>query len=270
VPLLVKHGRRVRLTAQAHVLLDHGARVAAQLERARADLDAHRAGELGRITIGAFGTAITSLVAPALELIARERPRLAVTVRETEQPESLAALAAQRLDIVVAVEHRAGPSRNDSRFHREPLLEDRFDAVLPPDHRLAHCGQLTLAALARESWVIGTAGHPCWDIVLTACAASGFTPEIAHHVDDWNAVVALVAAGAGVGIVPRAAIAASARSVAVKRLAGSAPVRVIYAALRAGSEAAPHCRSVVAALRQAAVAAQGSQWIPAETCRAAS
>lgn len=78
VPLVTRHGRRVRLTAQAVVLLDHARVVEAQLERARTDLAAFDDGDVGNVTVGAFATTISGLVAPALGLLSTDRPRLAV------------------------------------------------------------------------------------------------------------------------------------------------------------------------------------------------
>src|SRR6185437_328922 len=57
--LLEKHGRGVRLTGQARVLLSHATVVQEQLERARADLAAWQEGELGEVRVAAMSTAIS-------------------------------------------------------------------------------------------------------------------------------------------------------------------------------------------------------------------
>ena len=59
VPLLEKHGRGVRLTGQARVLLSHAVVVHEQLERARADLAAWDEGTIGEVRIGALSTGLT-------------------------------------------------------------------------------------------------------------------------------------------------------------------------------------------------------------------
>ena len=51
-PLLEKHGRGVRLTGQARVLLSHAVVVHEQLERARADLAAWDEGTIGEVRVG--------------------------------------------------------------------------------------------------------------------------------------------------------------------------------------------------------------------------
>lgn len=119
VPLVVRHGRRVRLTPQANLLLGH-----ARLERARTDLAAFEEGEVGNVTVGAFATAISSLVAPALGLLSKGRPRLAVTVMEVEAPECFQRLDAGSADLVVTVDYQSGPRRGDTRYERIDLVRE--------------------------------------------------------------------------------------------------------------------------------------------------
>src|ERR1700759_3150666 len=57
--LLEKHGRGVRLTGQARVLLAHAALVQEQLELARADLAAGRVGDIGEVRVASLSTAIS-------------------------------------------------------------------------------------------------------------------------------------------------------------------------------------------------------------------
>jgi DNA-binding transcriptional LysR family regulator len=43
-------------------------------------------------------------------------------------------------------------------------------------------------------------------LVLLACESAGFEPHVDHSSDDFRAIVALVAAGGGVALVPRSAL----------------------------------------------------------------
>ncbi len=40
-------------------------------------------------------------------------------------------------------------------------------------------------------------------MAVRACQSAGFTPRIRHHADDFATVLALVAAGQGVALVPQ-------------------------------------------------------------------
>jgi DNA-binding transcriptional LysR family regulator len=52
---------------------------------------------------------------------------------------------------------------------------------------------------------MGTAGNLCRLATERICHAAGFPPRIRHQVDDFPTVLALVAAGQGMAIVPHLA-----------------------------------------------------------------
>ncbi len=254
VPLLTPQGRRVRLTQQAELLLEHASAIDVQLERARADLAAFEEGRVGRVALGAFASAIAGLVAPALERLRRERPRVRVSIREIGA-EGFPLLDRGELDLVVTVDHRGGPPRGDRRYARRELLDDHLLVALPQDHPLATRPAVDLFALAGEPWIVGGTAGPCQDAGLAACAAAGFTPDVVHGVDDWGALLRLVAAGCGVGLVPELAVAVPPAGVALRPPAGPhRPCRHLYAAVRAGAESSPCIEPVLAALVEAAQA----------------
>src|SRR5206468_3128488 len=74
--------------------------------------------------------------------------------------------------------------------------------------------------------------HPLdGDVVLLACEQAGFQPRIVHQSDDFRAVAALVAAGAGVSLVPRLAVPEPTLAL-IRPLPDPAPTRRVYAAVR--------------------------------------
>src|SRR4029079_7881608 len=92
--LLEKHGRGVRLTGPARVLLNHASVVQEQLELARADLAAWQDGDLGEGSGAALYTDISALVASALVELRATRPNLQIRVLEDEPPGLFARLDA--------------------------------------------------------------------------------------------------------------------------------------------------------------------------------
>lgn len=245
-PLTEREGRGVRLTGQARILLGHAETIAAQLERARADLVAYGSGGRGQVTIGCFGSGILGLVPPALRAPAERLPQVRVDVVEAEPPDAFTALDAGRLDVVVAVDFAATPPHTDRRYTRTDLLTDRLDAALPEDHPLAARERVPLRELAAADWIVGAAGSCCGAVARAVCAAAGFTPDIRHPVNDWGALIALVEAGAGVALVPRLVRPLyERRRLAVRPVAGQPPSRNVFAAVRAGAERDP----VLAAVR---------------------
>ncbi len=235
-PLLEKRGRGVRLTGQARVLLSHAVVVHEQLERARADLAAWEEGTIGEVRVGALSTGVASLVAPAFERIAVDYPGIAMKIVESEPPAVFTALDVGDLDVVVSSDYQDGPARHDPRYHRVDLLADPLDAVLPAGHPLARPRGLRLESLSAEPWVGSGPGDPCHQILMSVCAAAGFTPAVTHRSTEWGAVAALVAAGCGVALIPRLAQPLPVDGVAVCPVVGTPAARRIFAAVRAGAQ----------------------------------
>jgi DNA-binding transcriptional LysR family regulator len=250
-PLLEKHGRRVRLTGQARVLLSHAVVVQEQLEKARADLASWDSGALGEIRIGTLTTGIAALVAPTYARLRTTHPGVTVSVVESEPPRVFNSLDVGDLDVVVTSDYPDGPPRHDPRYHRVDLLTDPLDAVLPVGHPLARPEGLRLETLAAEDWVGASPGDPCTQLMVAVCAAAGFTPDIVHRSVEWGAAASLVAAGCGVALIPRLAQPLPA-DVAVCPVVETPAARQIFAAVRAGAQTDPVVATVLAMLQAAA------------------
>lgn len=249
VPLLEAHGRRVRLTGAARLLLVHADAVFAQLERADAELAAYANGVAGEVRVGAFSTAVPALVVPAVRALREAWPGVSVRVREVEAAEAYELLAAGDVDLALSLAAQA-PTGRDRRFTRVSLLADPLDVALPADHALARAEDLRLADLAGEPWIFGGSG-PWSEITLAACEAAGFVPEQAHSAAGWEAILAMVGAGMGVALVPRMA-SGRGGGVAMRELSADRPTRQVVAAVRQGAEGAPAVSHVLDALRAAA------------------
>ena len=257
VPLTERSGRLVRLTPQAALVLKHAESIGAQLERVQAELAAFEEGQAGTVTIASFASAIQPLLVPALHRLAKERPQLEVAIHELEPPIAFASLDSGTIDILVTVDYVEGPTHSDPRYHRTDLIRDPLVAVLPLEHpRAGARGKVNVRDLAREQWVLGTPGHPCVDVTIAAQSTAGFTATVAHRANDWAAAAALVATGHGVALIPELAIRnIRASGLAIRPI--TPPIaRNIYAAVRTGSERAPHISAALAALRSEAARIQ--------------
>jgi DNA-binding transcriptional LysR family regulator len=94
-----------------------------------------------------------------------------------------------------------------------PLLDDPLVGLLPSGHPLAERDEdkpVELAELAGEQWIAGC--PQCRGHLVELCQAAGFGPAIDFATDDYPAVVGLVAAGLGVAVLPRLALASVRRS----------------------------------------------------------
>jgi DNA-binding transcriptional LysR family regulator len=85
VRLLEPAGRRVRLTAQADLLVAHTEVPLEKMERAEAALAQSLSEIVGTLRVAAFQTAVLTLVPPALSQLEPQHPSLRVEVTELER-----------------------------------------------------------------------------------------------------------------------------------------------------------------------------------------
>jgi DNA-binding transcriptional LysR family regulator len=234
ITLLEADGRRVRLTPAAHALLRHADLVLAQWEHAYAELDEYRTGAAAHLRMGGGGTALAMLLAPAAARLRRSHPGLTVSLSEEEVDECVGLLLADRLDIGILVPTPEGPKLDDSRFEQHLLLQEPMDLLVPANHALTHQESVRLTDAQHEIWITARDRPDQHHLLLSACAAAGFTPRIEHHARSWFAATALVANGFGVCLIPR--LAPASHAVTRIRLAGDpAPSRQVLALTRRGA-----------------------------------
>nr|BFE71609.1 hypothetical protein GCM10020092_049100 [Actinoplanes digitatis] len=148
-PLLEPHGRRVRLTDAARLLLRHADLLFAQLEVAQTELDAYVSGAAATVRLDCFATSVAALAVPAMRRVALDAPQLTLRLREADTEEALDRLVRDETDVVVGLD---GEVRvDDARFTRTPLLVDPLDVVLPSGHPRAAAADLRLADLAERA-----------------------------------------------------------------------------------------------------------------------
>ncbi|MGC9667798.1 LysR family transcriptional regulator [Planosporangium sp. 12N6] len=245
VPLLERTGRRVALTAAGAVLVEHAEAVLAALEQADAALAAVRTGLAGPLRIGAFPTAVRTLLSAALVSLGRDHPGLELRVTELDPAAAPDALRTGRLDVALVHDYDHVPVEPDPALATEPLVEEvMYLAGLEP-------GPGSIGDARDAAWIIGSPGTLCHAVALRACQAAGFTPRVRHHADDFVAVLGLVAAGQGVALVPQLAAAQPPPGVTLSPLPLRRRTRIAY---RRGARRHPAVAACVAALHASAAA----------------
>ena len=204
VPLLERVGRNVRLTAAAQTLVGHADALLERIEEAEAELEATAELITGTVRVAAIQSAGLYLLAPALRRLAAVHPALRVEVTDAEPETSMPALALGSLDLVLGDQYPFLPLPPDPRLELEPLLEERFRVMLHVDHPLAASGEaVPLSALRDEPWAIGKSDSHYGELILRACRAlGGFEPDVRHRSNDLLMLLALVANGQAVTLLP--------------------------------------------------------------------
>ena len=88
-------------------------------------------------------------------------------------------------------------------FSWQPVRDDPMMAVLAADHPLRGRASLRLAELANDSFILFEQGFALNTRIEHACALRGFTPRLAARSGQLDFIIALVAAGLGVALLPR-------------------------------------------------------------------
>jgi DNA-binding transcriptional LysR family regulator len=259
VALVERVGRNIRLTSAGELLADHAGALLDRLAAAERDLTSHTGHISGSFRVGAFSTAITTLLAPGLPALARNHPDLRVEITHDETDRALRELALGELDLVLADEYVQFPRRHDHRLTGEPLLVEPVRVALPVRHPLARRpGPVALSALADSVWVAGTPDTSHASAVTALCAGlGGFRPDIRHRSDDPNVLLALVDAVRAATLLPRLVDADPHPRVAVRDIAGHRPLRRVLAWTRTSARDRPAVGILLDTVRAAVRAPAG-------------
>lgn len=201
--LLERHGRGVRLTDAAAVLVSRTQVVLSLLEEAEAELDATDEAVAGQINISAFATAARGLAPQAIIALRKKHPQLAITFHEQEPGESIPKLVRRDVDLIIVNDWHNAPIALPEGITKAPLFDDIADIALPPGHRLSKAKSVKLNQLAGEEWIAWQPGTICHDWLLHTLRSEGHEPRIAHTAGEYATQLALVAAGLGAAVLPR-------------------------------------------------------------------
>ena len=248
--LTERAGRGVELTPAAHILVGHTDALLARLDAAEADLAALRDQIAGRVALAAFPSAAASLVPAAWAALADSAPQVRLDLTEMEPEESLPAVLRNETDVAVAHEYDLLPRPLDPLFERRDLLDDPVVLAIPPDYSAD--GPVALATLAGQPFLAPRQGTSCAEMIQRACARAGFVPRVVARASDFQVLLSLVAAGAGVTLVP--GLAARWLPPGVRLVPPAEPVtRRVFAVSRRGGDRKPAVRVVLDALSTAAL-----------------
>lgn len=248
--LIVKDGRGLRLTATGQTLVRRIDSLFAEWEVMRADALAAGEQTPSRIGLGGFSTAASNLLVPLVARLRASHPEVEVHITEANPARCFELLVAERIDLAVVIAMQADTNEASAQFEQISLLDDPLDVMMPADHRLAHRESVTLAELAHEEWFTDAPGSPYHALFTAAFTAAGFTPRIAHEAAEWETGMAMVAAGIGIGLVPRLVSLERYNSVMRVHISGvGRPTRRIIAVVRRGSLESPLIQESLAMLR---------------------
>jgi DNA-binding transcriptional LysR family regulator len=202
VLLFDRSGYRVELTEAGKVFAGEVTRILADVRRAVLLAQRAARGMRGHVRIGFTESAsFNALVMRTFQAFRTQCPEVELSLEERQSTELSAAL---------------GDGRIDAAFLRPPLQEGKgltlhllesedMVVAVPAIHPLASRKEVEIAALAHETFILyPRAVRPgLADMVIEACEAAGFTPQVGQEAPQLSSTINLVAASLGISIVPR-------------------------------------------------------------------
>ncbi|HEX6339003.1 MAG TPA: LysR family transcriptional regulator [Jiangellaceae bacterium] len=253
VTLLDRLPRGVALTEAGRSLLEHAEVIVERVATARRDLAALRHLDAGQLRLGAFPTAVASLVPRALATFRAERPNVGVTLVEDRTPGLLNRLESGDVDVAVVSAPPEDDPPDPNRFTLHHLIDEQLLVAMPVDHPLADRPKVRLADLADDPFIVGS--PTAEQTLMRAHFPAGFQPRVDFAVADWTGKLGCVAAGLGVAFVPALAASATPAGVILRLLpAADAATRRIFAATARARHSTPAAAEFITLLKREAAA----------------
>jgi DNA-binding transcriptional LysR family regulator len=236
----------LRLTPTGEQLLEHAGAIADRLNLADAQIAEAVAAERRELRIGAFPSALATIVPAAVSALLATAPDLQVSVTEGRTDALARGVRDGSLHLAVAFQDSHADRREHPGTRRHDLFTEPMVAALPPHHRLRRRDPIGLPDLAKDPWTA-----PSRDgLIARACARAGFTPRIAYLSSDPLSIRAIIAAGLAVALTPRL-LASHLHGVHIATVRGQPARRDVYALLP-DSGARPTDEQLIGALADAA------------------
>jgi DNA-binding transcriptional LysR family regulator len=231
--LLDREPGGLKLTRAGEVLLEHADALADRLGLAERQLAELTGAQRARLRIGAFPSALASLVPRAVARIEAggygAAPMSEVLMVEGDTVALAERVRRGELHVAVGFQDAAQPRREHDGTDRHDLFTEPFMVSLWPDHPLAGRESIPIAALADEPWVAPSGEG----VIARACRAAGFEMRLVMISRDPLANRALVAQGLAISLVPRM-LARAFDGAVLRPVEGDGPRRDVYAILPPG------------------------------------
>jgi DNA-binding transcriptional LysR family regulator len=215
--------RAVFLTDAGKLVLRHAEAIIARLNAAQADVAAMVDGEAGTLRIGTFQSVGARIVPTLLRRFGAAWPGVEVQLVESaSDPELLAYVERGDLDLTFAM-----PPLPEGPFAMVELMRDPWVLLVPHDSPLAtRADPPPLKEVAKLPLI---APRLCASLerIHAHFRARGLEPNYVFHLDENNIVHGMVAAGAGIALIPKLAVDPNDERVVVVELGPKVPPREI-------------------------------------------
>ncbi|KWR70625.1 hypothetical protein RN04_12210 [Arthrobacter sp. W1] len=253
VPLVEPVGRRLQLTPQGLILVEHTDRLLELLEIAEADVSSSMTQPRGTIRVAAFQTAAAMLLPRALGYLKEEHPQLSVVFEQGEPEVTLPALVSSEYHLVIAESYPEMPLPIIEGISVESILDDPLWLAVGGELRNELDPHLDiLPQLHQMPWAAEPTGSASRLWITRECRKSGFEPLVTCSSEDVSVQLQFVEAGLAVAALPGLALDRASPDVGRYPMHPSGSHRSILLATRAATQRNPGITAVAVALKRAA------------------
>ena len=209
-PLLVRGAKGVELTAAGHALLARARVLLHQAAQLDDEMRRHASGARGYVRVFANISAIVEFLPEALASFAAKHPDVHVHLEEHVSAAIASAVADNSADFGIVSELPVIDGLTAVPFRNDELV-----LAMQPSHPFASHEAVAFADVANEPFIGLHAGSSLHRLMTRAATDANTALNWRIHVTSFDAACAMVAAGLGVAIVPRAATTAYIRSLSL-------------------------------------------------------
>ena len=203
VVLFERTTRGVVLTQAGAVFLEEARKIVALTDQATNKTRLAHQGQLGRLDIGVFGSAILNVIPTLLIELRKTHPDIVISLQNTTKIQQVEAVREKRLDIGF---NRVFPEVEDLVV--ETVMMESLYVAMHKDHELVRRRTLAVRDLNNQPLILFPNNvRPTFaDNVVSLFRDEGLAPNVVHEVEDVMTCIALVSAGLGMAVVPESAV----------------------------------------------------------------
>lgn len=202
IALLERLPKGIRPTAAGEALAHHARSILQQSTLLRNELAEHARGARGRVRLMVNTAAMSEALPGALAPWLAAHPRIDVDLLERSSEEIAKAVEAGVVELGLLSE-----AAIPQGLHRHFFAHDTLVALLPLGHADAEAEALRLADLAAQPMIGLPSGSALQQHLEAQAAALGLRLPYRVRLRTFEAIGEMVAAGAGVAVIPAAALA---------------------------------------------------------------
>ena len=198
-PLFQRTTRAVHLSEYGRLLLPFARETAQRMEEFSAQLQKRKEQRRCGLQVASIPVMAQYGITEALYAFRTAHPEIQLSVAEREACQLGEMLAKGECDLAFQ-RFAAGEL---PPYPEIPFCTDTMVAVLPENHRLSGGRALSLSELRNDVFLLLDENTMMYRICLDACAAAGFTPQMAYMGHRPENIIGLVARGMGVSLLMR-------------------------------------------------------------------